>query len=242
MNIKDISNYFLKQAGYHEKASNKDLYTDKNNGNKNFTKYADMIKKTDLVNGNKQGVAWCAVFIIACFYDMFGEADTHKMLNLPKKSAGAGCPYLYSYLKNVSKPVEGDLIFFGKDKPSHVGYVYKVDDKKIYTVEGNSDDQVKKHSYNIGSSKIYGFGRPYYNITINNGIIDQVEYEIISNPKHDYKVIAMSGLRVRKGPNTNSEVLKVLKFGTKVRAEKFNDDWLVYNEGFISSKWVEKVK
>ena len=226
MNIKDISNYFLKQAGYHEKASNKDLYTDKNNGNKNFTKYADMIKKTDLVNGNKQGVAWCAVFIIACFYDMFGEADTHKMLNLPKKSAGAGCPYLYSYLKNVSKPVEGDLIFFGKDKPSHVGYVYKVDDKKIYTVEGNTDDQVKKHSYNIGSSKIYGYGRPNYKDDTN---------------RSTYKVTALSGLRVRQEPNTNCKVLKVLPFGTKITGDRYNDSWISAEGGYISSKWVEKV-
>lgn len=230
MNIKDISNYFLKQAGYHEKASNKDLYTDKNNGNKNFTKYADMIKKTDLVNGNKQGIAWCAVFIIACFYDMFGEDQTHKILSLPKNSAGAGCPYLYSYLRDMIPPKEGDLIFFGKDKPTHVGYIYKVDDKKIYTVEGNSDDQVKKHSYNIGSSKIYGFGRPYYNNTIP-----------VDDQKFKYKIIAMSGLRVRKEPNTNCEVLKVLPFGKKVIGTPYNDSWISSEGGYISSKWVERL-
>lgn len=234
MNIKEISKYFLSQVGYHEKASNKDLYTDKNNGHKNYTKYADILKYSDLLNGNKQAVAWCAVFIIANFYSLFGEKTTHDLLNLPKNSAGAGCPFLYDYLKGFyidNEPAEGDLIFFGDKKPNHVGYVYKVQGSKVFTVEGNTDDQVKKHTYAINSKKIYGYVRPRYEL-INNDI----------NLVYKYKVTAISGLRVRKEPNTNCDVLRILKFGTKVLGTPYNENWISTQGGFISSKWVEKVK
>lgn len=233
MNIKDLTNYFLIQVGYHEKASNKDLYTDKNNGNKNFNKYADMIKNTTLLNGNKQAVEWCAVFVITCFYMVFGEDQTKKILNLPNKSAAAGCSYFYEYLKhNINKePSEGDIIFFGDKKPKHVGYIYKVDSNKIYTIEGNSDNQVKKHTYNKDSKKIFAWCTPLYNNTIS-----------VDNQKFKYKIIAISGLRVRKEPNTNCEVLKVLSFGKQVLGTPYNDSWIKSEGGYISSKWVEKVK
>ena len=229
MNIKDITKQFLNQVGYHEKASNKDLYTNKNNGNKNYTKYADIVKKTNLLNGDKQGIAWCAVFIIANFYTLFGEEKTHKILNIPKNSAAAGCPFLYQYVKNVYSPKEGDLIFFGSGKPSHVGYVYKVDDNKVYTIEGNTDNQVKKHSYNLGSNKIFGYGRPDYAIIVND----------IYNEINKYKVKAISGLRVRKGPNTTYDTVRVLKFGSTVKGKIYNAAWIEIEDGYCYSKWLE---
>lgn len=165
MTIKDVTAKFKKQLNYHEKKSLKDLFTDKNNGSNNYTKYAYVLKNTDLLNGNKQAVAWCCVFIIACFYDMFGADLTHKILKLPKKSAAAGCSFFYSYLSGTyinTKPQEGDIIFFGSGKPSHVGYIYKVSNTKVYTIEGNSSNAVKKHSYKYNNKKIFGYGRPDY--------------------------------------------------------------------------------
>lgn len=163
MTIKDITKEFLSQVGYHEKKSNKLLYTDKNNGSKNFTKYADMLKNTNLLNGNKQGVSWCCVFIIAMFLDMFGEKMTHKILSIPNNSAAAGCPYFYKYMRKVKTPAVGDLVFFGtSEKPSHVGFIYKVNTLRIYTIEGNSGNAVKKHAYLKSNKKIYGYTRPYY--------------------------------------------------------------------------------
>lgn len=232
MNIKDITKQFLNQVGYHEKASNKDLYTNKNNGNKNYTKYADIVKKTDLLNGNKQGIAWCAVFLIANIYTLFGEEKTHKILNIPKNSAAAGCPFLYQYLNNVKDPREGDFIFFGSGKPSHVGYIYKVDDNKIYTIEGNSDNQVKKHSYNLGSNKIFGYGRPNYTFIIND----------IQNDINQYKVKAISGLRVRRAPNTNCDTVRVLKFGSIIKGKKYNDSWIEIDDGYCHSNWLEEIR
>lgn len=229
MTIQEISKKFLNEVGYHEKASNKDLYTNKNNGNKNFTKYADIVKNTKLFNGSKQGVEWCAVFIIANFYTLFGEDITHKMLNIPNNSCAAGCRFFYDYMDHIKRPLAGCIIFFGSDKPTHVGYVYKVDDKKVYTVEGNTGNAVKKHSYALDSKKIYGYGLP--------------RYDYIKNTSWDYtfKVKAISGLRVRKGPSTNTDTLRVLKFGTIIKGAIYNSLWIKIEDGYISRKWVDVI-
>ena len=58
-------------------------------------------------------------------------------------------------------PVAGDIIFFdwGDDGSiDHVGFVESVGKGKVNTVEGNSGEQVKRHSYPIGDSRIYGYG------------------------------------------------------------------------------------
>jgi len=77
-------------------------------------------------------------------------------------------------LYNISTPVSsanarpGDLIFFdwddgGQDGSSdHVGIVEKVENGRVYTVEGNSGDSVRQNSYPVGYYEIYGYGTPAY--------------------------------------------------------------------------------
>ena len=68
------------------------------------------------------------------------------------------------------EPRPGDIIFYdwswkpeGQDgRTDHVGIVQKVENGKIYTVEGNSGDICKEHIYPVGYSEIYGFGTPAY--------------------------------------------------------------------------------
>lgn len=45
---------------------------------------------------------------------------------------------------------------------SHTGIVEKVDGSKVYTIEGNTSDQVARRSYALGSSRIVGYGRSAY--------------------------------------------------------------------------------
>lgn len=55
----------------------------------------------------------------------------------------------------------GDIIFFDwEDDGSidHVGIVESVGKGNVNTVEGNSGDKVKRCSYPIGDSEIYGYG------------------------------------------------------------------------------------
>lgn len=134
----------------------------------NRNRFAKMIdeKFPDFYNGKKNGSAWCDEYVDAIFLEAFGEEEALRLLCQPKKSCGAGCKFSAQYYKKAGrffdKPEVGDQIFFyvGGDI-NHTGIVTKVDDNKVYTVEGNSGDMVKDHSYNKeGNKKIAGYGRP----------------------------------------------------------------------------------
>ena len=160
------------EIGYKEKASNASL-DDKaaNAGSANYTKYArDFDQKyPNWYNGKKNGYAWCDMFVDWCFLTAFGYEKALKLLCQPEKSAGAGCTYSLRYYKNkgqfhTSGPKPGDQIFFGSslDNSSHTGIVEKVDGSKVYTIEGNTSDQVARRSYALSNSRILGYGRPAY--------------------------------------------------------------------------------
>lgn len=160
------------EIGYKEKANNSQL-DDKtaNAGNKNYTKYArDFDQKyPQWYNGKKNGFAWCDMFVDWCFLTAFGYAKALELLCQPEKSCGAGCTYSAGYYKQkgqfyTSYPKPGDQIFFGTSISdcSHTGIVEKVDGSKVYTIEGNTSDQVARRSYALTSSKIVGYGRPKY--------------------------------------------------------------------------------
>ncbi len=44
----------------------------------------------------------------------------------------------------------------------HTGIVQKVENGRVYTVEGNSDDSVRQNSYPVGYYEILGYGVPQY--------------------------------------------------------------------------------
>lgn len=168
-----------KEIGYLEKASNAYL-DDKtaNAGSANYTKYArDLAAISGLYNGNKQGYAWCDVFVDWCFVQAYGAEAAKALLCQPNYSAGAGCTYSMQYYKNkgqfyTSNPVAGDQIFFGTAANStHTGLVYKVDSVNVYTIEGNTSGAsgvvangggVCKKSYPLSYGSIVGYGRPNY--------------------------------------------------------------------------------
>lgn len=208
------------EVGYLEKKSNSQLDSKTANaGSKNYTKYArDLNDYPGLLNGNKQGFAWCAVFVIWLFVKAFGVDVAKVLLCLPENSLAASCTYLSNYFKqkglfHKSNPKPGDLIFF-KDSSGavgHVGIVYKVDNLYVYTIEGNTSSQagviangggVFKKSYAINYNRIYGYGRPDY---------DNVYYE-------DTVVIVIpEGVQETEKTNEGEFTLemRVLKYGSK---------------------------
>lgn len=173
----------LSEVGYLEKASNSNL-DDKtaNAGSNNYTKYSRDLAAVNYFNGKKQGAAWCAVFVAWDFYKAYGKAAALKLLCQPTKAAnnaGAGCRYAMNYFKakgqfHTSNPQPGDVIFFySSDKSSiaHTGLVYKADNSKVYTIEGNTSGAsgviangggVCKKSYSLSYERIAGYGRPAY--------------------------------------------------------------------------------
>lgn len=160
------------EIGYKEKASNAQL-DDKaaNAGSANYTKYArDFDQKyPKWYNGKKNGFAWCDMFVDWCFLTAFGYEKALALLCQPERSTGAGCTYSAGFYKAkgqfyTSNPKPGDQIFFGTSisNCTHTGIVEKADGSKVYTIEGNTSDQVARRSYALNDSKIVGYGRPKY--------------------------------------------------------------------------------
>lgn len=158
------------EIGYLEKATNSEL-EDKtaNAGEKNYTKYAKDMDNLGVYNGKKQGYAWCNVFIDWCFVQALGVDRARELLI----GFSAGCTQDYNWLKAkgqiVSNPQKGDFVFFGQ--LSHIGIIEKVENERIYTIEGNTSNvaeliinggMVTKKTYHLNSQYIYGYARIKY--------------------------------------------------------------------------------
>ena len=178
-NVTKVIKVAEEQVGYLEKASAKDLDSKTaNSGYNNYTKFARDLNK--LVGSPfADGYAWCCSFCEWCFVKAYGLSTAKAMLG----GWTAYCPTAVGYFKNMKRwyksPKVGDFIFFynsAKDY-GHVGLVYKVDSNKVYTIEGNTSPQtgvvangggVYKKKYDLTYYRIAGYGRPNYDIKIEN--------------------------------------------------------------------------
>lgn len=174
----------LNEVGYLEKKTNSQLDSKAGNaGYNNWTKYARDLRSAGYYNGNKNGYAWCDVWVDWLFYQLCNK-DAKKAQDIICQSGdlGAGCVYSAQYYRKAGRfytaPKVGDQIFFGKKGDEyHTGIVYKVDNSKVYTIEGNTSGDagvvdngggVFKKSYYLSDGKITGYGRPKYDSTNNN--------------------------------------------------------------------------
>lgn len=313
----------LDEVGYLEKKSNSQL-DDKiaNAGANNYTKYArDLDKISGFYNGKKNGYPWCDVFADWCFVTAFGVDKAREMLNQPSKSLGAGCGYSAKYYKNKGRfytknPKIGDQIFFwnsNKTEVAHTGLVYNVDSTYVYTVEGNTSASsgvvdnggaVEKKKYKLSYNRIYGYGRPDYDISQyekwtgyvntknynlnvrssansknNSNIIGSLAkgtsveitgedgnwYEIVYDNRTAYvskdyickeklptthafeaynvRVIAKSGLNIRKGAGTSFSKIGALSYGSIVKVSKVSNGWgyIANKNGWISLEYCKKI-
>ena len=167
---KDVIKVAEAELGYHEKASNSKL-DDKNanSGSANYQKYGRDLNKAGYYNGNKNGYEWCDQFVDWCFYTACGkDKKTAEAMQCQTGDLGAGTLYSMNYYKAQGRfdkvPKKGDQIFFlysgtGCD---HTGLVVDVTDKQITTIEGNSNDMVRKRSYKRSHYAILGYGHPKY--------------------------------------------------------------------------------
>ena len=110
-------------------------------------------------------VEWCAIFVSWCA-EQCGYLDAGI---LPKfASCGVGVKWFQNrgqWLPGSATPEPGMVIFFqwyGSDSliADHVGIVERVENGRVYTIEGNSNDQVRQNSYPVGYGEIKGYGVP----------------------------------------------------------------------------------
>lgn len=165
------------QIGYLEKKSNKDLDSKTANaGSNNYTKYnRDLKAWTGVGYINAQ---WCQAFVDWCFIKAFGVDDAKKLLYVFTNYTPTGSDAFKKrgrYIKRgKGTPKRGDVIYFystSKGRIGHVGIVYKVSGKTVYTIEGNTSGAsslitngggVRKKSYSMSSSYIDGYGSVDY--------------------------------------------------------------------------------
>ena len=110
--------------------------------------------------GFNQRENWCAIFVSWC-------ANESGIINntIPKFSLctdGVKWYKDHNQWENKSYiPQTGDIIFFdwnGDGHVQHVGIVEKEENGKVYTIEGNSNDEVRNKSYSLNNKSIYGYG------------------------------------------------------------------------------------
>lgn len=114
--------------------------------------------------------AWCACFASWCA-DQCGLIDSGAV---PKFSlCDDGIAWFKEHNKWKEKdyiPAVGTFIFFdwsdengNRDgKSDHVGIVESCENGIVYTIEGNSGDEVKENSYLVEDGSIMGYGDVYY--------------------------------------------------------------------------------
>lgn len=166
------------ELGYMEKMTNAQLeQKDTNVGWNNWTKYARDLNDAGYYNGNKNGYAWCDVFVDWCFYQLCDkDAKRGQDIICQTGKLGAGVKYSMGYYKTANRlyetPKVGDQIFFGTAAgATHTGIVEKVTAAEVHTIEGNTREEVGvvingggvfRKVYSLTDSEILGYGRPKY--------------------------------------------------------------------------------
>lgn len=157
------------EIGYREKTSGSGLDDPQANaGSGNYTKYArDLDRLGNFYNTPKQGFMWCDVFVDWCFVAAFGPKIGREIIFQPVGSAGAGCSFSLSYYQQAGHfhpgdPQPGDQIFYTYQagEISHTGIVETVSGGTVTVIEGNTSDSVGRRTYQLGDSRIAGYGTP----------------------------------------------------------------------------------
>lgn len=244
--IKKLLEIAQSQLGYHEKASNNylDDFT-ANSGSANWTKYARDLNEAGYYNGDKNGYAWCDLFVDWCFY-MLANKDAYlaQKVECQTGDGGAGCLYSAQYYRNQNRysstPNVGDQVFFGPTGAEyHTGIVEKVFDNYIVTIEGNIMDQVLRQKYTIGESSINGYGHPKYELL-----------SVASTPSNTQSTIQGQGkkvritadvLNIRHEAGTQYDAVGVYVKDTICELSEIRDGWGKTNRGWICLDYVQEV-
>lgn len=162
--IKQLIKTAKNEVGYLEKASD-DYLNEKtaNAGTGNYTKYGKWY--------GMNGQPWCAMFVSWCA----DKAGVSRSIIPAHASCTVGIQWFQKEGRWRKKsgyfPKVGDIIYFESTNSRHVGIVCGCDGCRVYTVEGNTScgetmiangGEVAEKSYELGYSRIMGYGTPNY--------------------------------------------------------------------------------
>lgn len=117
-------------------------------------------------------VEWCSCFVSWCANEC-GYIDAGVIPNFAVcRNAVKWFTERRQWQDKTYTPQPGDIVFYDWDNrgsagpqdglADHVGIVEKIVDGKIFTIEGNFDDQCTERTYPIGYYELLGFGVPVY--------------------------------------------------------------------------------
>lgn len=203
----DIINIALAEVGYREKATNAFLDDPQANaGGGNWTKYARDLAAAGYYNGDKNGYAWCDVFVDWCFFKAYGAAEGQRV-QCQTGDLGAACIYSAQYYQQQGRydhnPKPGDQVFFNVNGSiGHTGIVVEVTDSNVAVVEGNSSDRVQKLTYDRNSAKIAGYGHPKYDE--GTPVSTPVEEPVLKPPTPAGQTVMVKVPLLKKGMTSNT--------------------------------------
>lgn len=154
----------LSQLGYHEGDSAADFDGKNTSGSSNYIEYARLLIPTY----NDNAYEWCACFVNWCLNQArvdyaYGEIGCWKWVEWLKANDMFQDSFAYA---GTYLPQPADMIFFNwkntNTTSGHIGYVLYVTDTTIYTIEGNSNNEVGIRSYDLYDPCVIGFGTPAY--------------------------------------------------------------------------------
>lgn len=157
----------IKEIGYKEGANNKNKYSKELYG--------------------IEGQEWCADFVRWCLIKAGAEdlypvssyvptiAEWYDQKGLYKNSKANGGNYI---------PQKGEIVLFDYNRNTtsdHIGLVEKVEGNKLYTIEGNKDNMVKRCEYDLNSADIRAYCIPEYKVLeeVKLKSVDEVAKEVI---------------------------------------------------------------
>jgi len=170
----DIIQVALTQVGYQE-------------GKNNYNKYGEYF-------GNAN-TAWCGWFVSWCAAQAKVPTSVIKRQGIASASSFGFSGKTFKASEKL--PQSGDLYF----KSGHLGFVWKVEGKYFWTVEGNSSDQVECEKLNLYSGD-YWFASPKYGGSNNASHTHTLEtgYEN-AHPHKEYKACTSCDYKTYTGGN-----------------------------------------
>lgn len=211
---------------------------------------------------------WCSMFVYYCAYKTgVGSSVPNTTFCDSQYGYKGGVEifkswgkWSYSAAKGGSyTPVTGDIIYYDWNLDGysdHVGFVDKVSDGYVYTVEGNSGtygDCVKMNKYPLTYGNILGYGRPDYGdskapakntavpraaavtTTTAPASTKSAVTTTVSAPKRNvklpsvFKVSSPVGAWLREDASSTGRKIGVLSTGKLVIADDIKGDWVHIN-------------
>ena len=217
----------VSQLGYHEGNSPSDFHGMNTSGTENYIEYARLLTP----NWNNNSYDWCACFVNWCLNQArFDKASSEISCgNWVSELQTMGMWQFSAAYRGTYIPKPADFIFFDWDAtgtwPDHIGYVLYVLNGRVYTIEGNADDNVTVRSYPLSDTRILGYGTPPYD----EGDEPTLDYAYADGMPRGIYVVnsAEAGLTDRIGANA----ICTVPLGASVRLIKTEGDFALVSYG-----------